>query len=258
MKKLLVAAITAAAFSAPALAAPPAAPIFNWAGFYVGATAGAAWSTADVSLNPVNGAVPNYRRLDIPGVIALGTHNFYETIAIFGGKIGYNQQLSAWVIGLEADLSSLRLKKSITVTGNPFPGFGGSMTLNTSVSSSCLATVRPRIGYAVDRTLFYATGGLSFGKVSFSNTDNEFSPSGLGFGNEASAASKVKAGWAAGAGVDYSLTRNWIVSIEYLHVDLGSLHASGLVTSGNTATAALNFATKLRSDIARAGVSYKF
>jgi outer membrane immunogenic protein len=232
---------------------------YNWTGFYVGATAGAGWSTSDVTLNPVNGPTPNYRPEDLGPVSALGSQSFKGSNAVFGGKVGYNQQFSAWVVGLEADFSSFRFNKSSTVTGNPFPAFPfGSMTLTTNVSSNWLATVRPRIGYAFDRTLVYATGGVAFGRVSFSNTDFEFAPNGAGFGNEASAGSQTKVGWAAGAGLEYGLTPNWIVSAEYLHVDLGTLNTSGVVSSLFAATATLNFSTRLRSDIVRAGIAYKF
>jgi outer membrane immunogenic protein len=262
---LTFAAVNIARAADMAVKAPPPqapAPVYSWTGFYIGAAAGVAWDHADVNLDPVNGALPNYRPQDIPGVIALGTQNFSGTNAIFGGKIGYNRQFSAWVVGLEADFSSFHFGKSSLVTGNPFPGFGpGFMTLNTNVSTNWLATVRPRIGYAFDHTLFFVTGGAAFGRASFSNTDLELAPNGLGFGNEASAASQTRTGWTVGAGLDYALATNWIVSVEYLHVDLGSLNASGLVTSAAGlagATATLNFSTKLTSDLARAGIAYKF
>lgn len=73
-------------------------------------------------------------------------------------------------------------------------------------------------------------------------------------------ATAPKVGWAAGAGIDYALSTHWIASIEYLHVDLGSLSSSGLVTStgGGVTTATLNYSTKLTSDIVRAGIAYKF
>jgi outer membrane immunogenic protein len=242
----------------PLKAEPAAIAAFNWTGYYIGASGGAAWTKADVGLNPVNGAVPNYRPEDIPGVAALGTTSLNGTSAIFGAKTGYNFQFSSWVAGLEADFSYFHTNRSVTAVGNPFPAFAGSMALNTSVTTDWLATIRPRIGYAFDRTLIYATGGVAFGKVKFSNTDVEFAFNGAGFGNEASSSSQTRVGWAVGGGFDYALTRNWIVSAEYLHVDLGSISASGLVTSGNAATATLNFSTKLRSDIGRVAIAYKF
>lgn len=231
----------------------------DWTGFYAGATAGIAWSSADVSLNPVNGPDPNYNPEELGPTAALGSQKITQANAIFGGKIGYNLQFSTWVIGIETDFSSFRFNTSTTATGNPFVGFDdGTATFNTSVSSDWLATIRPRIGYTYGRTLFYGTAGAAFGKVSFSNTEREYSSNGSGFGVESSAVSKTKTGWAAGAGMDYALAPHWILSAEYLHVDLGSISASGLVTSNDTATATLNFSTRLRSDIVRAGIAYKF
>jgi outer membrane immunogenic protein len=248
------------AVKAPALKAlAAAAPVSNWTGFYIGGTAGAAWTSADVTLDPVNGTPANYRPQDLPGIAALGSADLSATDVIFGGKLGYNYQFSAWVAGIEADFSYLHFDKSINVVGNPFPGFAaGTANFITRVSTNWLATVRPRVGYAFDRTLVYATGGVAFGRVSFSNTEREFSFNGFGFGNEASSASKTLTGWSAGGGVDYALTPNWIASIEYLHVDLGKINASGVVTSLNATTATLNFSTKVTSDIARGGIAYKF
>jgi opacity protein-like surface antigen len=105
--------------------------------------------------------------------------------------------------------------------------------------------------------LIYATGGAAIATISFSNTFSDFSPNEAGFGKEASAASKTKVGWALGIGVDYAITRNWIANIEFMHVDLGPVRASGTETSEGNTTATLNFSTKLKSDIVRAGIAYK-
>ena len=148
----------------------PAAQVYDWTGFYIGATAGAAWTTADLGLNPVNGPNLNYRPEDIPGVIALGTQRLSGTHAIYGGRFGYNQQFGGWVAGLEVDFSSFHFGNTSGASGNPFSfgGFSnGSMVLATNVSTSWLATVRPRLGYAFDRVLVYGTGGAAFGKVGF-------------------------------------------------------------------------------------------
>ena len=42
-----------------------------------------------------------------------------------------------------------------------------------------------------------------------------------------------------------------------MHVDLGPVRASGTETSEGNTTATLNFSTKLKSDIVRAGIAYK-
>jgi outer membrane immunogenic protein len=275
MKKLLIAVALLGLGTGSSVAADLAArpytkapvivnPAYDWTGFYIGATAGGAWSKADVSHTTVNGAIPLYLPGDIPGLDALGSPHLSGSNAIAGGKIGYNQQWGSFVAGLEGDISWFRFNQSALTTGNPFaPGFPsppGVARFNTNASTTWLATIRPRVGVAVDRVLFYGTAGVAFANVRFSNTFFAFSPLGAGPSedNEATAATQTRVGWIAGGGVDYAFAQNWIVSLEYLHLDLGSMGASGLVTSGNTGTATFNFSAKLHSDLVRAGISYKF
>jgi outer membrane immunogenic protein len=262
VKKFLLAGIAAATLcGAPALAAPPA-PLFNWNGFYVGGTGGGAWTSAGVTLNTVNGTSPLYAASDIPGLNALGSPTLNDFNGIYGGKVGFNSQSGIYVFGIEADYSSFHFSKSKFSTGDPFVGFPappGLASFTTSVSTSWLATVRPRIGFTVNSSsLVYFTGGAAFGNVRFANTYLGFSPSGAGFEGEASAASGTKAGWVLGWGVDTVFAPNWIASLEFLHVELAALHAAGLVTTGNANTATFNFSTKIQSDIVRLGLAYKF
>jgi outer membrane immunogenic protein len=247
--------------------ASPSTPAFSWTGFYIGGTAGGAWSRARVSVNTVDPAAGFlYRPGDIPGLDALGSPSLSGSTAIFGGKIGYNQQWSSLVVGLEGDISSFHFNRSAFTSGNPFttppafPSPPGIAQFNTNISTSWLATIRPRIGYATDKALFYGTAGAAFANVGFSNVFFADSPLGAGPSedNGATSASKTKVGWAAGGGIDYALTNNWIVSVEYLHVDLGSIAASEFVISANGANATLNYSTKLQSDLVRGGLSYKF
>jgi outer membrane immunogenic protein len=243
---------------APAYAPPPA---FSWTGFYVGATAGAAWTQADVSLNTVNGPIPLYNPLDIPNLNAFGSPSLSRTNGVIGGKAGYNQQWNALVLGLEGDISWFHFDQTVFNSGNPFivtfPG-AGSAQMTTNVKTSWLATIRGRLGFALDHWLFYGTGGVAFANVKYSNNYRGFSPLGSGFEFETASASDTRVGWAAGGGIDYAITKNWILSAEYLHVDLGTLNAAGLVTTGNNGTGIFNFSTKVTSDIGRVGVAYKF
>jgi outer membrane immunogenic protein len=72
------------------------------------------------------------------------------------------------------------------------------------------------------------------------------------------AGSDRKEGWTIGGGVEFALFDNWIVSAEYLHIDLDdddtlvSSSALGLPQSLNTT------AGDAEIDIVRAGLSYKF
>ena len=259
-------AISTGAFAAdlavrPVYKAPPPPPVFTWTGFYVGGTVGASWTKADTSLNTVNGAQALYDPLDIPNLNAFGSPHFSQTNAIVGAKAGYNQQWGTWVLGVEGDISWFRFNPTVANAGNPFivtfPG-GGSATISSSVSTSWLATIRGRAGFAADHWLIYATGGGAFANVGYSNNYRGFSPLGSGFEFEAASASQTRVGWAAGVGADYALSQHLVLSAEYLHVDLGSISAAGLVTTGSARTGIFNFSTKLTSDILRFGAAYKF
>ena len=236
------------------------APPFSWTGFYVGGTVGAARTKADVSMSTVNGTPALYNPLDIPSLNAFGSPSLSQTNAIFGLKAGYNQQWGAFVLGLEGDISSFHFSPTVAAAGNPFVTFpGGSAQMSTNVQTSWLATVRGRAGFAVDHWLFYGTGGAAFANVKYSNTYRAFSPLGSGFDFEAASASQTRVGWAAGAGVDYALYPHVILSAEYLHVDLGTITASGGVTTqGSASNATFNFSTKVTSDLVRVGAAYKF
>ena len=75
------------------------------------------------------------------------------------------------------------------------------------------ATVRPRLGVAADRNLFYVTGGAAFTKASYTQTYVDgFAPPGVG----SATGSKSLVGWTAGAGWEYAWTDHWTFRFEYL------------------------------------------
>src|SRR5450830_1568815 len=133
-----VGAAAAADISRRAPAAPmyAPAPVFSWNGFYIGANAGWGWANTDVT--------------NIGGFNVVGSSNMNGFVG--GGQIGYNWQgASPLVLGIEADFQGTGQSRSDSALGitvdEKLPWFG---------------TVRGRIGYAFDRTMIYATGGLTY------------------------------------------------------------------------------------------------
>jgi outer membrane immunogenic protein len=98
--------------------------------------------------------------------------------------------------------------------------------------------------------LFYATGGLAVGNVSF--TDTQTFPVGAASGS----VSSTKTGYAVGGGVEYAFDSHWIAGVEYLYVDLGSVGLNTVVAPKPSFTEA--FSTDFKENIARARLSYKF
>jgi outer membrane immunogenic protein len=156
---------------------------------------------------------------------------------IGGGQVGYNWQMSpVWLAGFETDIQYLSGNDSGTITksSGAFPFFGASEVVNSSIASSSkvdyLGTVRGRLGYLFTPTfLLYGTGGLAYGGVKASttigqtNNDCTFFPGTCLQGSTApgGAFSHTRAGWTAGAGLEWMFAQKWSAKAEYLHYDLG-------------------------------------
>ena len=224
--------VTAADMPLKARPSPAVAP-FSWAGFYMGVHVGYAWDAPEV-----------HTTLDTLGVggggasqAATAQSPSTDDNGLFGGfQLGYNVQTGPWVYGLETDLSVTRLRAAASPLTNLIDPGGGLAFINTATSGTAsvdwFGTVRGRVGFAWDRALLYGTAGLAYGDVHVSNSaafNGRFAGGGAGdpfsLAN-LSDASKVRLGWAAGAGVDYAVTPNMIFSIAYLHVDLGDISAT--------------------------------
>ncbi len=268
MKSVLraVAAI-AALMSGSALAAdlPVKAPplvieVFNRAGFYAGANLGYsfgrssnAWDVfSQGNVNAPGAAGPPADTVcPSPGggggaFCASGNDSSKLNGWIGGFQAGYNWLTARnYVIGLEGDFQFSGQKHDQVFTAiNPTNGtlFGnpvtGTVTAPYSEKLSWLSTVRGRIGYAGDRWLVYATGGLAVGQVKF---DGFATAIGAPQGNVGCAPinpvagtcalasisnSVTKAGWTLGAGIEGAFAGNWSWKVEYLHVDLGTVNST--------------------------------
>ncbi len=63
----------------------------------------------------------------------------------------------------------------------------------------------------------------------------------------------VKAGWTAGAGLEFALMGNWSTKLEYLYMDLGE---NEIVFSTGAVTGTLQ--RQFTDHIVRVGVNYRF
>ena len=252
---------------APSIVAPPP---FSWTGFYVGGNVGYAWGKSDYSLTyPTNGAAPPDFSTAFPVIQAApgiaGTGSLSPKGFVGGIQAGYNFQSGGIVFGFEADFSGSSLKKTSVLNTIFPPGLGNvfsgqPLNVTTSIQNDWLATIRPRLGVAVDRALFYVTGGLAVGDVKYSQSNNWQStiPSNV---TDVGSVSKTKIGWTAGAGAAYAFGNNWSVRAEYLYTDLGSVSTTNQVFVGGPANPPANtfvHSANLRINTVRFGVDYKF
>lgn len=261
MKRILFAGVSMAILSVSVQAADLAsrrsqplapiasAPAFTWTGIYAGVNAGYAWSGSDRNNFAGNPAALTFVNA---GTLPLG-YSSKKSGFVGGGQLGYNYQMGQFVVGVETDIQYLGTKKTATLL---LPnGTDGSFKQD----SSYLGTLRGRLGFTpVDRLLVYGTAGLAYGNAGVSG--GMTAPSLAGAPQWYGSKSQAKAGWTAGAGVEYALTNNITTKLEYLYYDLGkTTTALGAVNAAATATGAVpSVRSENKGQLARVGLNYKF
>jgi outer membrane immunogenic protein len=204
---------TGAARAADAVVEPPVeVPVFTWTGFYVGLQGGYVWTNLTVE----------------PG--GFGTDNLNG--GMFGGYAGYNWQDGPWVFGAEGDFNGVWNDNTFVSAGPP--------AFTTTIGTDWLASIRARAGYAFDRTLVFANGGVAFTQAS---ADTTF------VGGLTLSGDRNYTGWTIGAGVEYAFTDNWIGRAEYRFYDFGDKDIDGPGGLGSI---------KLQNHTVTVGLAYKF
>jgi outer membrane autotransporter protein len=200
----------------------PVVEAVNWTGFYVGAFGSGLLGTADW------------------GYVG-GTASPHVGGYLFGGDIGYDYQVGAWVVGLEAALGKTNLLGS-TACGPLLSGTGVGPTANASpmFQMTCnawanwIATATARVGYAWERVLIYVRAGGAWTNEQVNATCNigaiqaVNATFGQGCTNPAdvlsngfSGSTSTRSGWTIGYGTEFALTRNWSAKAEYNYISFG-------------------------------------
>lgn len=213
MKRILLGTVSALALTygasaadMPVKAPPPPIVLPAWTGFYFGLQGGIAAHRAEVQ---------DLNNFATGGFGSAPTYSASKTGGIFGVNAGYNLQTGPVVFGIEGDWNALGGRAGSTTTVTQCVP---ACAVSTSFDFTWLATVRGRIGLALDATLFYVTGGAAFAQ--FNNTATVFGPGGVvvrGAFNQGS----TRGGWTIGGGVEHMFTRNWTARAEVRYAGFG-------------------------------------
>jgi outer membrane immunogenic protein len=201
MRKVVLFSVAVAAIAGPAFAgdlpsiketpvylAP--GPAFSWSGLYIGLQAGYAWAT------------------DYDNQVGVGKTKGAEHAFVGGGHAGYNLQVNSLVFGLEGDFEGTGLSKAYDPSvQNVFYPTGAQFNAHLFTQGS----VRARAGFAFDRALVYATGGLALAEITTSYS----------FGGVTDTTSAVRTGWTVGGGVEYAFTNTISGRVEYRYTNFG-------------------------------------
>lgn len=214
---LTVAAVPALAADLPTRKSAPimavVAPMYNWTGFYVGAQAGWMGGGDDsVGMRAFNRNV-GYSYNNLGDVAPRGG---------FGGlRAGYDWQAlgSPFVIGAVGDINFSDSKHTARRYISP------TDLVSTRSKVEWDGSLRLRAGYAWDRFLVYATGGVAFAQNKYRQ---DVTNSTLGLIAHSSK-SDTMVGGTIGAGLQYAITNNLVAGVEYRYTGFDSKNVRGSI-----------------------------
>jgi outer membrane immunogenic protein len=241
----------------PVYKAAPAPVADPWAGFYVGINGGGSISrnsTTDTTVLPP---------LPFP-VFDVANFSHSPAGAVFGAQGGWNwHAVPSFVLGVEADWQWSDQSETVcTYACLPASFPPALLQITDEQSLKWFGTARGRIGWlSQGGSLWYATGGLAWGRV-----NQNLTLTGTGFfatgATSAASFSNDKVGWTIGAGVETPLWSHLSVKAEYLYVDLGTVtntFASPLDPAAFLGpTQITTSSSSIRDHIVRLGLNYHF
>ena len=192
----------------------------SWTGFYLGGQVG----VAKMSTHVFN-----------------DSHDFSGNGVIGGATLGANWQVpnSPLVLGVEGDWSYSNEQGNI---GAPFCGPDCVSKLHW------LATVRGRIGYSLNKELFYLTGGAAFVDFGIGQPPGYFNNS------------VTSTGWTIGGGVESMIDAHWSWKFEYLYADFEQDKTIVQLTVAPACPSPPGFSCSdyARIHVLRGGINYRF
>ena len=181
------------------LAAQAADPGHSASGFYLGGHIGYGFGSAAATLGDPTG----------PGAASADGTASYGMM--FGGlQAGYQVILpSRLLLGAEVDFSGANYMEPDQVLS-----YRATRTGSANEQLEYVATLRGRLGYAMDGWTPFLTSGFAWASTRVSRTDSAT-------GNEDATPGNLRAGYAIGGGIDYPLDHRWSARAEYIYTDLG-------------------------------------
>jgi opacity protein-like surface antigen len=185
----------------------PALIVYQWAGAYVGANFGGAFSSGEHVFTPI------------------GTDRTNPAGALGGLQFGYNYLLApAWLVGIEGELGWTSAQGKAN-----FVDPAGTASLSITSDYNWYDTVSGRVGYVMGPLMLYAKGGAAWMNADYRMDVN----SGL---DGVTLASTTRSGWIAGGGLEYMLGSHWSAKLEYDHLAFGSKTLNFVSPFGNSVT----------------------
>ena len=254
MKRFLTGSMMILAFAVAA-----AAQTVDWRGFYVGGSLGGALGRSDAATTTVFSPTGYFATTSPPAIAEVGAQHLRDTGLAGSVTAGYIGLKGMWVYGAEIDFGAMATNGSQTGTA-PYPvAPSTTFTITQSVKTNWLLTVRPRIGVAFGKALYYLSGGLAVTDLNYQEVFTDT----FADCTENGGVKMTKAGWTAGGGIEYQAGRRLSVKAEYLYADFGTASTTSTNLAGFTPPIAFptnefTHIANVRVHVFRGGLNYRF
>jgi outer membrane immunogenic protein len=248
MKRLFAFATVAAAV----LAAPAAHAQASWSGIYLGPEAGGSSARLKVSgadtifqltnEHPAPAGTPINPLIVVPATSRDYAGSDRQLSLLYGGFAGAQLQTGSLVFGVEGDFHGSRDAGRFSASqGIPTTLLAPASTVTESRSLRTRYdwSARGRIGFATERSLFYATGGIAQTKVRLTGQDTYLTPAGAAAASSfpgqptfqsptigpvvtTFTGSARMTGWTAGIGGEQRVGGHFGIGLDARYVNFGS------------------------------------
>jgi outer membrane immunogenic protein len=195
------------------MAAPIA--VYNWTSCYIGGNLGGKWGRLTGAATATGFPTVSFPN----GLTESG--GSWDSSLIAGGQIGCQWQSGNFVYGIEGEIDGADIGRSFTFPSSfiPPPAFPFIAGDSVAFRSRWQASIRGRLGYAWDRWLLYATGGVALANI---NMSVGLVPT-AGFPAAPTTFSEggTVTGGTVGAGFDYAFNDYASVGMEYRYSKYG-------------------------------------
>ena len=181
----------------PLKAAPVAAPVAPWQGFFFGGSLGGDWE------DPGLWTFGDGRTVQLPSASSW----------VAGLHTGFNWQFGHLVLGTETNYRFTDLSSSSACPGTAGQNRLGGLICQQKIQN--IFTFGGRAGFAYSDWLLYGTGGYA----STGMETNTFNAT-TGLLNDG--AGHWHNGWFGGAGLEYALTPDIVLGVQYTHINVNN------------------------------------
>lgn len=227
----------------------------SWTGFYLGGNLGYASAESNPDIKSLGG-LWNVQSQNFRDFITSNSSESQDPGGVsFGFLAGYDHQFSnKFVLGFEVDYNELDLDESRQTAFLTFVGGPAAFAFSNKVEAKHTFSLRPKLGYAIDNTLFYATAGIAWVSAEFSSDiRSEFNYSKVG----KSSKTLTSAIW--GIGIEHKFLDSISAKLEYLKINGNDTNYTTVDRPGSAPLGFIEtYNVDLGYDVVRVGINYRF